>query len=131
MRYLLASTVAVVIGLSSFGVEAKSQSIIGSWSGSGTTKGDSGNRGTARCQITYTKGSGSSYNVKADCTVSKIGAISQTASVRKVSSNRYSGTFHNHQHSVSGKFHIVLTGTGQRVTMTSERGTASLQMAKH
>jgi len=131
MRYLLASALAVVIGLSAFRAEAKSNSIIGSWSGSGTAKGDSGNRGTARCQITYTKGSGSNYNVRADCTVSKIGAISQTASVRKVGANRYSGSFHNIQHSVSGKFNVVLTGSGQRVTMTSERGTASLKLAKH
>ena len=131
MRFLLTTAAAVLIGLSSLPVEAKPISIIGSWSGSGTTKGDSGNRGTARCQITYSKGSGKTYNVQANCTVSKIGAISQTASLRKVGANRYSGNFHNYQHSVSGKFTVVLTGGKQRVTMTSERGSASVTLAKN
>ncbi len=131
MRYLLASAIAVVIGLSAHTAEATSTSIIGHWSGQGSTHGQSGNSGTARCQINYTKGSGPSYNVQASCNVSRVGLISQTAAVRKVGANRYSGTFHNYQHSVTGQFTVVVSGTQQRVTMTSEKGTASLTLARN
>ncbi len=131
MKYFLVGALTILIGLSSQVAQAKPVSLIGEWSGSGVAKGQSGKRGQTRCQIAYTKGSGRDYGVLENCMVSRIGAITQTAKVRKISSNRYSGKFHNYQHSVSGKITIVVIGGKQRVTMTSERGTASLTLAKN
>ena len=131
MKYVIATAAALIIGLSGQASLAKPVSLIGSWSGSGVTKNVKGDRGTANCQISYTKGSGKVYTVHANCSISRIGDISQTASLKKVGANRYSGTFRNHQHSVSGKFTVIVNGTSQTVIMSSERGSASVTLAKN
>ena len=131
MRYVITGIIAAAISFGATAAHAKSTSIIGSWSGSGVTKGNSGKQGTARCDMVYRKGSGSSYSMEATCTVSSIGLVSQTASVKKVGANRYSGKFHNFQHNVSGSISVVLRGKSQSVTMSSPRGRATVKLAKH
>ena len=131
MRHLITGIVAAAISFGATAVHAKSGSVIGSWSGSGATVGKSGKQGRARCDMVYRKGSGSSYTMTATCNVSTVGLINQTATVKKVGANRYSGRFHNHQHNVSGSITVTLNGRSQNVTMTSPRGRATVRLAKH
>ena len=101
----------------------------GSWSGSGTVSFASGAREQARCRARYSRAGNNSYTVNATCATPS-GRAAQTATVRRVGENRYSGSFYNSEYSISGVMHIVVRGASQTVRLISDSGSAVLNMSR-
>src|SRR5262245_29365770 len=75
-------------------------SLEGSWSGGGTISFGGGTE-QARCRARFGRAGGQSYTVNATCATAS-GRAAQTATVRQVGTNRYSGRFYNSEYSISG-----------------------------
>jgi hypothetical protein len=95
----------------------------GSWNGGGTVVLASGAKEQARCRARYTPAGKNSYTLNATCAMAS-GRAAQTATVRRVGENRYSGRFHNSEYAISGVIHIVVRGASQTVRLISESGSA-------
>jgi hypothetical protein len=104
-------------------------SLAGSWSGGGWVSFASGTRERARCRAHYSRAGGDSYVLSATCATAS-GNASQTATVYKVSTNRYRGSFHNPEYNVSGSIRIVVQGNSQSVTLSGDSGSASLSLSR-
>jgi hypothetical protein len=120
-RALVAATfaaVAVAVPLTATGQPAKTASVgslEGSWSGGGTVSFASGSRERARCRAHYRRAGSASYALNATCATAS-GSASQTATVRRVGENRYSGSFYNSQYSISGMISIVCMAEARMFT---------------
>jgi hypothetical protein len=101
----------------------------GSWSGGGTVTFTSGVREQARCRARYNRAGNNSYNVNAVCATAS-GRAAQTATVRQVGENRYSGSFFNSEYSVSGTMYIVVRGASQTVRLISSSGSGILTLSR-
>jgi hypothetical protein len=95
----------------------------GSWSGGGTVLLATGAKEQARCRARYTPAGKNSYTLNATCATPS-GKAAQTATVRRVSENKYSGRFHNSEYAISGVIHIVVRGASQTVRLISDSGSA-------
>jgi hypothetical protein len=101
----------------------------GSWSGGGVVSFASGGRERARCRARYSRRSNTTYALTATCATPS-GRATQTASVRNVGGNSYQGSFYNSEYNVSGSIHVVVRGNSQSVQLTSDAGSASLQLSR-
>ena len=101
----------------------------GSWSGGGSVSFASGAKEQARCRARYSRAGNNSYTVNATCATASA-RVAQTATVRHVGANRYSGNFYNSEYSVSGVMHIVVHGTTQTVRLISNSASAVLNMSR-
>ena len=101
----------------------------GSWSGGGTVSFASGGREQARCRASFSRAGDRSYTVNATCATAS-GKAAQTATVRQVGSNRYSGSFYNSEYSISGLIDIVVHGSSQTVRLTSDSGSGVLNLSR-
>lgn len=101
-------------------------SIAGSWSGGGTVFYASGQRERARCHATYS-GGGSTVMMSGTCATPS-GSASQSARLRRVGANSYSGSFFNSQFNASGSIHVTVHGNTQSVSLHSGAGSASLTL---
>jgi hypothetical protein len=101
----------------------------GSWSGGGVVSFASGAKESARCRAHYSRRSSTTYVLSATCATAS-GRATQTASVRSVGANSYRGNFHNSEYNVSGTIHVVVRGNRQSVQLTSDAGSASLQLSR-
>ena len=54
----------------------------------------------------------------------------QTARVRQVGNNRYSGSFYNSEYSISGVIQVVVRGASQTVRLISDSGSAILNLSR-
>jgi hypothetical protein len=108
--------------------EADSVSLAGSWSGGGWVSFSNGNKEKARCRAHYS-GGGSSYSLSATCATSS-GKASQTATVYRVSANRYRGSFYNTDFNVHGTIRVVVSGKSQSVSLSGDGASASLSLSK-
>lgn len=108
---------------------AETESLTGSWSGGGWVAFASGAKERARCQARYSRASGNSYTLTASCATSSAKA-SQTATVSRVSDNRYHGSFHNTEYNVSGSISVVVHGKSQSVNLAGDGASASLQLSR-
>ena len=70
-----------------------------------------------------------SYTVNATCATAS-GRTAQTARVRQVGNNRYSGSFYNSEYSISGVIHIVVRGASQTVQLISSSGSGVLNLSR-
>jgi hypothetical protein len=104
-------------------------SLEGSWSGGGTVSFASGAKEQARCRARYSPAGKDSYAVNATCATAS-GRAAQTARVRLVGNNRYSGSFYNSEYSISGVIDIVVHGSNQTVRLISDSGSAILQLSR-
>jgi len=107
---------------------ARAVDLQGSWSGSGQVAFASG-RENVRCRAQYSRRSNEGYIVRAVCATAS-GRAAQTASLSKVSDNRYRGTFYNSEFGVSGTILVNVRGNTQNVRLTSDAGWASLSLSK-
>ena len=89
-------------------------SLEGSWNGGGTVSFASGGTEQARCRASFGRFGEHSYAVNATCATAS-GRAAQTAMVRQVGNNRYSGNFYNREYSISGVIDIVVHGSSQTV----------------
>ena len=104
-------------------------SLEGSWSGVGTVSFASGGKEQARCRARFSRAGEHSYTVNATCATAS-GRAAQTATVRQVSNNRYSGSFYNSEYSISGVIDIVVHGSSQTVRLTSDSGSGILNLSR-
>ena len=104
-------------------------SLEGSWSGGGTVSFASGSKEQARCRARYSRAGKDSYTVNATCATAS-GRAGQTARVRQVGNNRYSGSFYNSEYSISGVIDIVVHGSSQTVRLISDSASAVLNLSR-
>jgi hypothetical protein len=104
-------------------------SLEGSWSGGGTVSFASGAREEARCRAHYSRAGKDSYTLNATCATAS-GRAAQTATVRQVGNNRYSGSFYNSEYSIAGMIYIVVHGSSQTVRLTSDSGSGLLNLSR-
>jgi hypothetical protein len=105
----------------------KVASLEGSWSGGGTVALASGAKEQARCRARYSRAGEHSYTVNATCATAS-GKAAQTATVRQVGNNRYSGSFYNREYSISGVIEIIVHGSSQTVRLNSDSGSGILNL---
>ena len=103
-------------------------SLEGSWSGGGTVS-FAGGKEQARCKARFSRVSANSYTVNATCATAS-GRAAQTATVRQVGTNRYSGRFYNSEYSISGVIDIIVHGSSQIVRLTSESASGVLNLSR-
>jgi hypothetical protein len=70
-----------------------------------------------------------SYALKATCATTS-GTAAQTATLRKVSENRYHGNFHNAEYGITGTISVVVNGNRQSVRLTSSSASAILSLRR-
>ena len=104
-------------------------SLEGSWSGGGTVTFASGSKEQARCRAHFSRAGKDGYTVNATCATAS-GRAEQTARVRQVGNNRYSGSFYNSEYSISGVIHIVVHGASQTVQLISSSGSGVLNLSR-
>ena len=104
-------------------------SLSGSWSGGGWVAFSTGNKERASCRASYQKNGGDSYTLQATCATSS-GKASQTATIYKVSANRYRGSFFNSDFNVHGIIRVAVNGSSQSVDLSGEGASASLSLHK-
>jgi hypothetical protein len=107
--------------------EGRAQSLEGYWSGGGSVSFASGAKERARCRARYWRRTSTTYTLRAVCATSSIKA-EQTATVRRVGSNRFAGSFHNSEYNVSGTIQIRVRGSSQDVRLTSDAGWAHFRL---
>ena len=103
-------------------------SLEGSWSGGGTVSFAAGERAGA-LQGEFQPSRRASYTVNATCATAS-GKAAQTATVRQVGSNRYSGSFYNSEYSISGVIDIIVHGSSQTVRLISDSGSGVLNLSR-
>jgi hypothetical protein len=103
-------------------------SLEGSWSGGGTLS-FAGGKEQARCKARFSGAGAHSYTVNATCATAS-GRAAQTATVRQVGTNRYSGRFYNSEYSISGVIDIIVHGSSQIVRLTSESASGVLNLSR-
>jgi hypothetical protein len=106
-----------------------SDNLAGSWSGGGSVMFASGNREHARCRAHYRRAGANSYTVNATCATPS-GKAAQTATLRRVGENRYSGSFYNSEYSISGVIHVIVNGAHQTVRLISDSGSALINLSR-
>ena len=124
----LAIATLMVSGLAATG-QAQAQSLEGSWSGGGSVSFSSGAKEQARCRANYRRRTPDSYTLRAVCATPSARA-EQTATVRRVGSNRFAGSFYNSEYNVSGSIYIVVRGGSQNVRLTSDAGWAHIRLSR-
>ncbi len=122
---LTALAAAGVVGSS----EADPGSLAGSWSGGGWVSFSTGTKEKARCRARYSRASQDSYSLKATCATSS-GKASQTATVYKVTTDRYRGSFYNVEYNVRGTIRVVVHGSRQSVSLAGDGASASLSLRR-
>lgn len=108
---------------------AQSTTLEGVWSGNGYITPKSGEREKVHCRISYDKETSKVYRAVATC-ASTAAKITQSGSILKVRANRYVGDFYNSEYDVSGRIRVIIKGTRQTVTLTSDSGSGSIKLRK-
>jgi hypothetical protein len=130
--FVLLAALAVVELPSAGNAQAAKQqtaSLEGSWSGGGSVSFASGARERARCRAHYRRAGTNSYKVNATCATAS-GRAEQTATLRRVGENRYSGSFYNSEYAISGVIHVVVRGASQTVRLFSDSGSAIFNLTR-
>jgi hypothetical protein len=103
--------------------------LAGSWRGGGWVAFSNGKKEKARCRATYRRTSKQSYRLSAICATSS-GKASQTATVYRLASGRYRGSFYNTEYNVRGTIRVVVSGGSQRVSLAGDGASASLHLRR-
>lgn len=127
LKLLTAATMFVVAGAAS--TPASAASIAGKWRGNGVATLESGAKERVRCQVTYGRIAGQDFSLKARC-ASGAGRLSQVGQLTRVATGRYVGSVVNQEFSVRAKVAITVQGAKQRVVITSDKGSATLQLKR-
>jgi hypothetical protein len=118
-----------LIGNAQVSKKLSAASLEGSWSGGGTVSSAAGGKEQARCRANFSRAGERSYTINATCATAS-GKAAQTATVRQVGSNRYSGNFYNSEYSISGVIDIVVHGSSQTVRLMSDSGSGVLNLSR-
>lgn len=118
---------ALSVGASEFAF-SEGAALDGSWSGGGTVTFASGNAEKASCRATYRR-AGSGYSMNGVCATPS-GRAAQTATLHRVSANKYSGTFHNAEYDISGAISVTVNGNTQNVYLNGSGASASIHLRR-
>jgi hypothetical protein len=100
----------------------------GSWSGSGIAKYQ-GRTDRLVCRVSFARYGAKSFKVASRCTSG--GAQYQQSGTVSGTGGRYSGHVFNQQYNERGRVAISQRGSRLSVTVTSERGTATLSLSRN
>jgi hypothetical protein len=90
----------------------------------------SGEKERARCRVRYVKSSTTRYRATAVCATSST-RVEQTATLRRVGTARYIGTFYNSEYGVSGSISVVMKGSSQTISLRGDNGaSASIRLTR-
>ncbi len=129
------SRILVTIALFAFGYFAGSAAIAapagldGSWSGSGIAKYQ-GRTDRLVCRVNFARYGDKSYKVSSNCSSGNT-QYEQSGVVSTSGGSRYSGNIINPQFNERGRVAISQRGSSLSVTVTSERGTATLSLSRN
>jgi uncharacterized protein (DUF2147 family) len=134
MKPITTKTGAVLLAMAAFAATAscalaQSTSLDGSWSGGGKLTLPSGATESARCRVSYSRESKSSYSANASCATAS-GRVNQTANLRQTGANSYSGSFHNPEYGISGSIQVTVSGSSQSVSLNGGGASASLRLSR-
>jgi hypothetical protein len=99
----------------------------GAWSGGGSVMFASGAKEQARCRAQYRRAGTTSYTLNATCATAS-GRAAQTATLRRVSDNKYRGNFYNSEYGITGVIHVIVSGSSQTVRLISDSGSALFRL---
>ena len=103
--------------------------IEGSWRGSGIMKPSSGDKEKVRCKMSYSKEAEKVFSFNATCAATS-GNFSQYGEVNKVKGNRYIVTIYSSKNSATGRFRVVVNGSGQTINISSNKGSGRMNLRK-
>jgi hypothetical protein len=126
---LSALAIALLITLAAPPAHAQTSALTGSWKGGGVVSFVAGEREKIRCRATFKRWSRTTVRMNAVCATSAV-RIVQTALLRRVARNRYTGTFHNDEYGVSGRIRITVRGRRLRASLSGDSGTAVLRLRR-
>jgi hypothetical protein len=124
----LAGALGTTLSLATSGIAYGEGGLDGSWSGGGTVTLPSGAVEKASCRATYRR-SGNGYSMSGVC-ASPSGRAAQTAQLRQVGANSYSGSFYNAEYDFSGSIHVTVNGNSQSVRLTSSTASANIHLRR-
>lgn len=120
----------LIAGMAITSAPAQAKGLHGQWSGFGKAKlASSGKTESFRCKVTYDRETSTVFGVRAVCANPSIRII-QTGKVLKVRENTYRGELYNRAYDLRGNVRIVVTGSKQKVTLTSDGGSGTLTLSK-
>jgi hypothetical protein len=128
MNYRVHSIAAFVTCVLATAAVAAPAGLEGSWSGSGIAKYQ-GRTDRLVCRVSFARYGSKSFKVSSSCTSG--GAQYQQSGTVSGSGGRYSGHVFNQQYNERGKLAISQRGSRLAVTVTSERGTATLNLSRN
>lgn len=108
---------------------AQAADLVGTWSGGGAFVLANGTKEKARCRSHFSRVSDSLYVMNAACATPSA-KVTQSAQLRKVGSNSYSGSFFNPEFGVSGRIRITVKGRRQSVLLSSDAGQAAFTLSR-
>jgi hypothetical protein len=103
-------------------------SLEGAWTGGGTISFAGGTE-QAHCRARFSRAGERAFTMNATCATAS-GRAAQTATVRQVSNNRYSGRFYNSEYSISGVIDIIVHGSSQIVRLTGDSASGVLNLSR-
>ena len=104
-------------------------SISGQWAGKGVVQFQAGKKERVSCRVKYGRIAGQNFSVSARCATSGT-SVDQTGQLKRVSANRYIGSIRNKQFNVSARVVVTVSGQRQVVSISSEHGSASLDLKR-
>lgn len=107
---------------------AAAQSIVGSWSGSGTIIFPSGETERARCRATF-RNAGGGVSMHGVCATASA-RVSQSASLSRLTSTSYSGEFFNTEFNISGSIRIRMQGNKLNASLNGGGATAQFVLGR-
>jgi hypothetical protein len=117
------------VGAAQLSKKVSVASLEGSWSGGGTVSVALGGTEQVRCKARFSRAGEQSYRVNATCATAS-GKAAQTATVRQVGKNKYSGSFYNSEYSISGVIDIIVHGSSQTGRLISDMGSGVLNLSR-
>ena len=125
----LALTLALAAGAATSPSARAAESIEGTWSGGGRIVLSTGDTERATCRASFRRQSDSVFAVNAVCATPSV-RVSQTAVVRRVGENQYSGAFHNREYDVSGTMRLTARGGQMSVSMVGGGASGRLDLRR-
>ncbi len=101
----------------------------GSWRGGGILVSFLGEKEVVRCRVKIIQRSSKSLTLTANCAGTS-GKANQTLKLRAVSSNKFSGSFHNKDHNTCGDVVLTVRGKRLRMYMAGNDGTANVTLRR-
>ena len=101
----------------------------GTWTGSGFVTPSSGQRERVSCRVSYSRQGPSVYAFSATCATASA-KFNQSGQLTMVNESRYIGDFFNPEYNLSGRARVVVSGSRQTVTLSSQSGSGQLNLSK-